>query len=920
MGLRVAFERGRVSVIAESGDAALLADSRLELSASAWGCAGAMSELGSASPISNRAQPGVSYEHPAGLDEWYSVGPAGIEQGFTIRELPECARRGEPLLIRLRFGEAPGSIAELNATGNEARLSVPGRRSVHYGEPFAQDAAGREHVVRIATDAGLSLSIDVTGAALPLFVDPLIWDSGQKVLANDFPKKSWASNDQFASALSLSSDTVLMGTPGDVNFGRQSGAAYVLVRGPILPGVGMNWAPQQKLKASDARAGARFGSAVAVLGDIALVGAPEDARYGEAAGAAYVYTRSAGVWSEVQRLVPSDAAPNARFGSAVALSDDTLIVGAPSANDGKVYAFVRSGQGWAQQAKFSPPSMPYYGAAVAIVGDTLAIGRDDATGGSVEWFTRNGQAWSSNGAPLASSAPHFGSALAMNAGITVIGGYGDASKGAESGSITISNTSGIHVPLVTLYARDPKAGDQFGRALALSGNTLAVGAPGVDGAPNNGLCPNVPDSGATYVFFSNGTSWSQQVKLGPINLLREDLPPPPTCHPGIRFGSAVVTSSNRVLVGAPLRADFGITTPNTGAAFEFEYLLTNASACRADADCSSGFCVEGVCCNAGCNGPCLSCLAELKDPLRAINGDHVTGRCGEVTADTDPKNGCTSMGTFCGMGDECSGAGASKAANPPGTPCGGPNGVCPTPTSVAGQAVCSSYVCASSFTVDCKRGYLCKAGGCKNDCASNDDCDTGLGFSCKGGQCKVGAGLVGAPCKKGSDCFSTQCVDGICCESACDGECQACDVPDQEGRCLPVSDDPADPPGTCVADGGAAGEGGEGGEPGVLPEAGQAGAPHGDGGSAGEAGDPIIDEPARVECVPACVEGMVCDTKTGQCLDQFVTSCTCRTAGGRNTSAARFAVLGLVALACLRRRALPLGRAWRRRLVRGGEH
>jgi hypothetical protein len=303
--------------------------------------------------------------------------------------------------------------------------------------------------------------------------------------------------------------------------------------------------------------------------------------------------------------------------------------------------------------------------------------------------------------------------------------------------------------------------------------------------------------------------------------------------------------------------------PNTGAVFEHEYAATNASPCTQSSECISGYCIEGVCCKSGCNGPCLSCLAALKDPALSFGGDWATGVCGEVAANTDPKNGCTDQGTFCGTTDVCSGYGACGSAHPPGTQCGaGASSSCVSATSTAANAVCVNNTCASYFTFDCDPGYLCKNGFCKTHCASNSDCDDAQGFICQSGLCKL---------------------DTETAEGGSGGEAGA----------------------TPVDDAGAGGDSGlagahEGGEAGALygGEAGAAVALGGSGGTRPAAGGPGAGGKSEgLECTPGCASGMVCDREIGQCVDQLVTACAYRAA--RRSAAPGGSWLWLLALSAL---------------------
>lgn len=596
-------------------------------------------------------------------------------------------------------------------------------------------------------------------------------------------------------------------------------------------------------------------------------------------GAVYVFVRNGTVWSEQKKLVPSDASPQSGFGAALALLGDTALIGAPHQSApgfselGAAYAFGRAGTSWAQQRKFLPSASDnqaglHFGAAVAVSSSSVAIGRDNLSAGGVDWFTGAAGAWSTASTGVGSSVPHFGSALAMNDVTTVIGAYGDSGKASEAGAVTSTSNSPPHV-LTRLTASDAAATDHFGYSVALTGTTLLVGAPGVDTAPGNGQCSTVADSGAAYVFTQSGGVFTQQKKLGAINIIIEAPPLPPCADPGMGIGTSVATDGALVLLGAPFRADWGVEAmPNTGAVFEHEYAATNASPCKQNSECLSSYCIEGVCCKSGCNGPCLSCLAALKDPALSFGGDWVTGVCGEVAANTDPKNGCVDQGTFCGTTDVCSGYGACASAHPPGTQCGaGASSSCVSATTTAANAVCVNNTCASYFTFDCDPGYLCKNGFCKTNCSSDSDCDDSKGFVCQSGLCKLEA-APGEGGSGGEGGATTANLAGAGGDSGLAGAFQGGEAGAMQA--------------------GAAGEAMEsGGSGGTLPSA--------DAGSAGKV-------EAGLECVPACPSAMICDHQSGQCLDRLVTACAYRALGNGGARASWLALLALGAATLARRR------------------
>ena len=131
-----------------------------------------------------------------------------------------------------------------------------------------------------------------------------------------------------------------------------SGSAYVFVR---KNGV---WSEEQKLLASDGAASDQFGTSVGISGDTVVVGANFDDDKGDKSGAAYVYVRSNGNWTEQQKLVPGDGAAKDYFGQSVAIDGDTLAVGAiendeAEYNAGAVYVYTRENGEWALQQKLT---------------------------------------------------------------------------------------------------------------------------------------------------------------------------------------------------------------------------------------------------------------------------------------------------------------------------------------------------------------------------------------------------------------------------------------------------------------------------------------------------------------------------------------------------------------------------------------
>jgi len=186
---------------------------------------------------------------------------------------------------------------------------------------------------RFGASVALEVGVAVIGAVGPGFgagalyvyrYDPLTeaWAFEQKILPADL-----AILDQFAHSVSTSGERILAGAWRDDDQGPDSGSAYVFARDP---GTGL-WSQEAKLVAPDGASGDRFGFAVSLSGDLAIVGASGDDPEGAASGSAYLFARDpVGGWAFVEKLADEpEGLPGDRFGEAVAISGARAIAGAP---------------------------------------------------------------------------------------------------------------------------------------------------------------------------------------------------------------------------------------------------------------------------------------------------------------------------------------------------------------------------------------------------------------------------------------------------------------------------------------------------------------------------------------------------------------------------------------------------------------
>lgn len=377
-----------------------------------------------------------------------------------------------------------------------------------------------------------------------------------KLTANDA-----ASLDEFGFSVAVSGDTAVVGSPGEFREFPVPGAAYVFVRSGGL------WILQQKLTATDAAPGDRFGSSVAVSGDTAVVGAPFDSDAGLASGSAYVFVRSGGVWSQQQKLTASDVENGDEFGLSVAVSGNTAVVGtlfgdSSIANSGAAYVFLRSGGVWSPQQKLTASDASpgvAFGFSVGVSGDTAVVGAFQERGiGSAYVFLRTGGVWSQQQKLTASQyagGNAFGYSVAVNGDTVLLGAPLDLQAGFASGSAYVFVRSGsVWSETQKLTASDTAIGDQFGLFVAVSGDTAMVGAPG-------GYRAHA--AGSAYVFARSGGLWTEQQKLSASDAAEGDL-----------FGISVAVSGNTTVVGAAFDDDGGT---NSGSAYVYEPELSALS-------------------------------------------------------------------------------------------------------------------------------------------------------------------------------------------------------------------------------------------------------------------------------------------------------------------------------------------------------
>jgi hypothetical protein len=473
--------------------------------------------------------------------------------------------------------------------------------------PSARVRAGD---VALLSGASTRVGLDHRGGALDVLVTAAAGnDSVTRVrydvkLADYFKASNTRQGAYFGNAIAFAGDTLAVGSYTENGAGKgvddpttasaaSSGAVYVYTRSSGA------WSKQAYVKASNTRAtisyfgGVGFGTSVALSGETLVVGSDGETSAAKGidgdqadtsapfAGAVYVFMRSGTVWSQQAYVKASNTHDQLWFGGAVAISGDTMAVGAvgdssaatgidgnqsdtSAARSGAVYVFVRSGTRWAQQAYIkasNTSASALFGRSVALEGDTLVVGAPGAASeaGAAYLFRRNGSTWSQEDLVKASNArasARFGDSVTLSGDTLAIAAPGESSRatgiGGDQGDTSMTGAGAVYVfergaagwtQKAYVKASNTRAGATFGSSLAMMGAWLAVGSryeagasAGIDGDPS---ILTAKAAGAVYLFERSNGIWMQR---------RYVKAPHPA--PDAAFGSSVALSGVQLAVGA----------------------------------------------------------------------------------------------------------------------------------------------------------------------------------------------------------------------------------------------------------------------------------------------------------------------------------------------------------------------------------
>lgn len=516
----------------------------------------------------------VHYDWDATLREWFINDRRGLEQGWTFHQRPQDGGTGGPLRVRLAV--RGGLKCALRPDASEVRFTdETGTAALTYGGLKAWDADGQPLTVRFEAgdERSFLIALEEGSARYPVTIDPGAMEAMIHASNQDFGGAPYiwgidTVGDEFGWSVAISGDTVVVGAPLEkstatgVNGSNQdnndavaqrnmflthqnlagAGAAYVFVRD------GQNWTQQAYLK-SDSIAqvlsgpGFRydtvlFGYSVAISGNTIIVGAPEDT------------STATGV----------DGDPNEHSSGG-------------NANQGAAYVFVRDGTTWTKQAYLKADPAAYnsnFGQKVAIDGNTAIImsfklsgdplsGLSYTSGRTAHVFVRSGETWTQDATfenPVGWGSEN-GRKVAISGDTVVIsGGYEQIGPHPAAGAAYVYRWDGsTWEQEARLQPSGPVESGGFGETVDISGDSIVVGSPYRGNSGNQSYTTPV---GSAFVFVRSGTTWTQEAELKPS-----------TADRPLIFGFGVGISDDQVVVSGMQRSDADPFSTTEGTLFLF---------------------------------------------------------------------------------------------------------------------------------------------------------------------------------------------------------------------------------------------------------------------------------------------------------------------------------------------------------------
>ena len=414
------------------------------------------------------------------------------------------------------------------------------------------DASGRRLPARVVLrHGGLDLVTDTTGARYPLRIDPVLYTQAALTITDG------AAFGEFGRSVAVSGTTIAVGAPGaDVNGNIDQGAVYVFTR------AGGTWHQAAKLTATDGATGDDLGLSVAISGATIAAGALFATVNGNIdQGAVYVFTRAGHTWHQAAKLTASSGAAGDGLGFSVAISATTIAAGADDATGygnpgpGAVYVFTKPASGWAdetQAAKLTAAGGAdgdELGWSVGVSDDTVAAGAWTVPAGggygagAVYVFTKPTSGWADETqatkltGPAGAPDDGLGISVAVS-GTTIAAGAPDATVNGNiiQGAVYVfTRARDTWTRTAKLTATSGAADDGLGISVAVSGTTIAAGAP--EATVNENY-----HHGAVYVFSKPVSGWADETQSATLTT---------TSAASDSLGWSVALSGATIAAGAP---------------------------------------------------------------------------------------------------------------------------------------------------------------------------------------------------------------------------------------------------------------------------------------------------------------------------------------------------------------------------------
>lgn len=443
-----------------------------------------------------------------------------------------------------------GNMIVVGAPGNDTVAVDAGCAYVFNATTFALVATLNNPAPTLSDLFGNSVAVSGNTAIVGAYKDDTgavdvgsayVFNASTGALLRTLNKISPVNGDQFAFSVAISGDIAVVGAPLAANVDTGSAYIYNITAGTLV-------ATLNGQSTVD-----NFGISVAVNGNSVAVGAWQSDTGATDAGSAYLYNASNGA---LLRTINNPApAASDRFGASVAIWSNVVWVGAhlddgATLDGGSDYAFnATNGSLFTSYTNPTLATYDYFGCAVAATSSRILVG----TGGDDAGASNSGSAYLFDAAsgnlvattynPVPGKNDNFGAYVGMSDSTVIVSAYlaGNFDYGA---AYLYSSTTGAFV--ATLINPTPEFSDNFGVAIATSGNLAAVGA----WQDNAGAS----DAGAVYLYDTNTGA-----------LVRTIVNPEPAI--GDHFGSAVAMSGNLLVVGAYLD-DAGATDAGTAYVFD----------------------------------------------------------------------------------------------------------------------------------------------------------------------------------------------------------------------------------------------------------------------------------------------------------------------------------------------------------------